>query len=96
MYMQTHTGCSNLLLSVCIVTQSYVQLFATPWTVAHQDPLPMGILQAGILEWVGMLSPRASSQPRDQTQSPALQKDSFFFFLQKDSLPSEPPGEPIS
>ena len=81
MYMQTHTGCSNLLLSVCIVTQSYVQLFATPWTVAHQDPLPMGILQAGILEWVGMLSPRASSQPRDQTQSPALKKYYFFFFF---------------
>ena len=46
---------------------SHVQLFATPWTVAHQAPLSMGILQARILEWVAMPSSRGSSQPRDQT-----------------------------
>ena len=28
----------------------------------------MGILQARVLEWVAMPSPRESSQPRDQTQ----------------------------
>ena len=44
-----------------------VQLFATLWTVAHQTPLSMGILQAKILEWVAMPSSRESSQPRDQT-----------------------------
>ena len=54
-----------------------VQLFATPWTVAHQAPLSMRILQARILEWVAMHSSRGSSQPR----SPALQMD---------SLPAEP------
>ena len=27
-------------------------VFVTPWTVAHQAPLSMGILQARILEWV--------------------------------------------
>ena len=27
-----------------------VQLFVTPWTVARQAPLPMGILEARILE----------------------------------------------
>ena len=31
---------------------SRVQLFVTPWTVACQAPLSMGILQARILEWV--------------------------------------------
>ena len=41
--------------------------FATPWTVAHQAPLSMGILQARTLEWVAMLSSRGSSQPRDHT-----------------------------
>ena len=46
---------------------SYVQLFATPWTVAHQTLLPMGILQARILEWVAMPSSRGSSRPRNQT-----------------------------
>ena len=40
----------------------------TPWTVACQAPLSMGILQARILEWVAMPSSRGSSQPRDQTQ----------------------------
>ena len=31
-------------------------LFVTPWTVARQAPLSMGILQAIILEWVAMPS----------------------------------------
>ena len=45
-----------------------VRLFATPWTVARQAPLSMGILQASILEWVAMSSSRESSQPRIRTQ----------------------------
>ena len=44
---------------------------ATPWTIAHQAPLSMGILQVGILEWVAMPSSRGSSQPRDWTRSPS-------------------------
>ena len=44
-----------------------------------------GIFQARILEWVAIPFFRGSSQPRDQTQSPALQAN---------SLPSEPPGKP--
>ena len=47
---------------------SRIQLFSTPWTVAHQDPLLMGILQVRILEWVAMPLSKGSSQPRDQTQ----------------------------
>ena len=46
---------------------SHVQLFATPWTVACQAPLTMGILQARILEWVAISSSRRSSWPRDGT-----------------------------
>ena len=76
---------------MCCAVLSRVQLFATPWTVAHQAPLSMGILQARILEWVAMPSCRASSQPRNQTGvsnlSPALQAD---------SLPAELPGKPKS
>ena len=37
-------------------------------TVAHQDLLSMGILQARKLEWVAMPSSKGSSQPRDRTQ----------------------------
>ena len=62
-----------------------VQLFATPWTVAHQAPLFMGVLQARILEWVAMPSSRGSSWPRYRTQVSCIAGD---------SLPSEPPGKP--
>ena len=52
---------------LCLVTQSCPSL-CDPWTIAHQAPLSMGILQARILEWVAMPSSRGSSQPRDGTQ----------------------------
>ena len=45
-----------------------MQLFATPWTVAHQAPLSRGILQSRTLEWVAMPSFRGS---------PALQADAL-------------------
>ena len=45
-----------------------VWLFVTPWTVAHQAPLSMRILQARILEWAAMPSFNRSSQTRDWTQ----------------------------
>ena len=44
-----------------------VGFFAALWTVACQDLLSIGILQARILEWVAMPSSRGSSLPRDQT-----------------------------
>ena len=37
----------------------------------------LGVLQARILEWVAIPFSRGSSQPRDQTRSPALQADSL-------------------
>ena len=52
----------------CAESLSRVQLFGTPWTVAHQAPLSMESLQARILEWAAMPSSRGSSQPRDWTQ----------------------------
>ena len=54
---------------------SHVQLFATLWTIAHQAPLSMGILQASILGWVAISSSRGSSWSWDQTRvslAPAL------------------------
>ena len=33
----------------------------TPWTVARQAPLTMGILQARILVWIAISCPRGSS-----------------------------------
>ena len=37
---------------------------STPWTIARQVPLSM-ILQARILEWVGISFSRGSSRPRN-------------------------------
>ena len=54
-----------------------VQLFATPWTVAHQAPLSMGILQARTLEWVAMPTSRRFSQPRDWTQVSCIAGEFF-------------------
>ena len=51
-----------------VLSYSVMSDSVTPWTVAHQAPLSMGILQARILEWVAMSSPRGSPQLRDQTQ----------------------------
>ena len=51
------------VLSCSVVSDS-----ATPWTLACQALLPMGILQTRILEWISMSSSRGSSQPRDWTQ----------------------------
>ena len=53
--------------AVCSVAQ-WCPTLCGLWTVAHQIPLSMGILQARILEWVAIPSSRGSSQPRDQTQ----------------------------
>ena len=67
-------------LCVCFWLHSCVQL-----SVTHQSPLPMGILQARILEWVAMPFSRVSYNTGIETRSPTLQVD---------SLPSEPPGKP--
>ena len=56
-----------VMVCVCLVAQSF-WFFATLWTVAHQAPLSMRILQERILEWVAIPSSRGSSWPRDWTQ----------------------------
>ena len=45
-----------------------------------------GILQARILEWIAISFSKGSFQPRDRTQSPALEAD---------ALTSETPGKPL-
>ena len=60
----------NVCLYVCVCMHMVARsclIFTTPWTVARQAPLSMGILQARILEWVSMLSSRGFSWPRDHT-----------------------------
>ena len=43
--------------------------FATPWTVAHQAPPPIGILQASILEWVAISFSRDLPNPGVEHES---------------------------
>ena len=65
-----------------------VQLCLTlcnPMDCHPSDSSVHGLLQARILEWVAIPFSRGSSQPRDGTQSPALQVD---------SLSSEPQAKP--
>ena len=61
-----------------------VRLFASPWTVALQTPLSMGIRQARI--WSGLPYPPPGDLPNQgiEPRSPTSQVD---------SLPSEPPGK---
>ena len=61
---QLYSGC----MYVCML--SHVQLFAIPWTVAHQAPLSMEFFQVRIAERVAISSSRGSSQPRDQIPIP--------------------------
>ena len=68
-----------------VLSHSVVSDSATPWTVAHQDSLSLGILQAKILEWVAIPFSRDLPSPGNEPRSPALKAD---------SLPSESPGKP--
>ena len=64
---------------------SRVWLFATPWTVAHQASLSMGLPRQE--RWSGLPYPPPGDLPDPgiKLMSPALQVD---------SLPAEPPGKP--
>ena len=55
-----------------VLSHSVVSDSATPWTVACQAPLSMGILQERILEWVAMPSSTGSSNPGIKPRSPSL------------------------
>ena len=78
-----------ILLSNSRVNCSVVQLFATPWTVAHQTPLSMEFSRQE--PWDGLPCPSAGDLPDPRIKlassvSPALQAV---------SLPPEPWGKPL-
>ena len=56
---------------------SPAQLFATPWTVALQAPLSMGVLRQE--DWSELLYPPPGDLPNPGTElrSPVLQEDSL-------------------
>ena len=65
---------------------SLVQLFETPWTVAHQAPPSMGFSRQEYWSGLPFPSPGDLPNPGIEPRSPALQAD---------ALISEPPGKPI-
>ena len=72
---------------MCTKSLSLVGLFMTPWTVAHQASLSVGILQARILEWVVIPSSRGLPDPGI----------TLFYVLHwhAGSLPVVAPGKPL-
>ena len=64
---------------------SHVQLFAAPWTVAHQAPPSMGFSRQEYWSGLPFPSPGDLPDPGILPRSPALQVD---------ALTSEPPGSP--
>ena len=83
---------TSLSMPVCKSTlRVYVYAQSCPVLCDPMDWSPpgssvCGIFQARILEWVAVAFSRESSQPRNQTGSPALQHC-------RQTLPSEPPGK---
>ena len=78
-------------MSSCCITAkveekllSHVQLIATPWTVAHQASLSVGLSRQEYWSRFPFSSPGDLADPGIEPRSPALQAD---------SLPSEPPGK---
>ena len=60
-----------------VLSHSVMSDSATSWTVAHQAPLSMGILQEIILEWLDMPSSRDLSNPGVKLRSLSLEEDSL-------------------
>jgi len=79
---------SPRLMHACVLLSrfSHVQLFATPWTIAHQAPLSMGFSRQEY--WSGSPCPPPGDLPDTGIKPRSLA-------LQEDSLPSEPPGKSL-
>ena len=76
--------------SVCVYvcsSSSRVQLFVTPWTVAHQAPLSLEFSRLEYWNGLPFPTPRDLPDPKIEPGSPALQAVSLLF---------EPPWKPIN
>ena len=71
-------------MKVKVKSLSHLQLFATPWTVAHQAPPSMGFSRQEYWSGLPFPSPGDLTDPGIEPRSPLLQAD---------ALTSEPPGK---
>ena len=74
-------------MKVKVKSLSRVQLFVTPWTVAHQAPPSMGFSRQEYWSGLPFPSPGDLSDAGIEPGSPAFQAD---------ALTSKPPGKPMS
>ena len=75
----------QMYVKVKVKSLSRVQLFATPWTVAHQAPQSMGFSRQEYWSGLPFPSPGDLPNPGIEPKSPTLQAD---------ALTSELPGKP--
>ena len=76
---------ATMLIKIKIKLHSCVQLFVTPWTVAHQALPSMGFPRQEYWSGLPYRTPGDLPDPGIKPRSPALQAD---------ALTSEPPGKP--
>ena len=72
--------CVCMCVCVCARISSCVQLFATPWTIAHQAPLSMGFSWQECCSGLPFLSPADLPNPGIKfvsPESPALARGFF-------------------
>ena len=87
---------------MCVLSRSSpVWLCVTPWTVAHQAPLPMEFSRQEYWSELPVPSSRGSSRPRDRTQFSyvshlMIPRLSGLLHWQVGSLPLVPPGKPLT
>ena len=74
----------DIYILCCAQSLSRVQLFTTPWVVAHQAPLSMELSKQEYWSKLPFPSPGDLPNPGIECGSPSLQAD---------SLPFEPPGK---
>ena len=87
--IQGHTVCPhyNYFIAVVVKSLTHVQLFATPWTVAHQAPLTVVFPRQEYWSGLPFPSPRDPSRSGIKSASPTL-AGGFFT--------TELPGKPIN
>ena len=86
-HIYTHTrGCSCVCLYICVQLLSRVQLFATPWPVAHQALLSIDFSRREYYSGLPFASSGDLPDPVIEPWSPTLLAD---------SLLSEPPEKPM-
>ena len=86
-YVPGQAGSLPLVPPEWVQSLSRVQLFATPWSIAHQAPLSMGFSRQEYWSGLPFPSPGDLPNPGIEPRPPTLQAD---------VLTSEPPGKPIN